>query len=194
MNYSSMLSFLQNLLTTQQGTNASQFSQNLGFNQQQLAQQGNEFNANLAAQQTMQQAGIQGQIAVQAPQLQTQKDINSANNANSLALQTAPLAEQNKEFTTTSGQTQQQIDLAKQLQMWQQQMALNQMNYDRSLTPGSATWNAIQSNSNQNMKADEDYLDQMDAYRTEQRKDMFMPKNIWSPAFTYSTVPRAQAK
>jgi hypothetical protein len=133
MDYSSMLSYLQNLLTTQQGTNASQFSQNLGFNQQQLAQQGNQFNANLAAQQAMQQVGIQGQIAVQAPQLQTQKDINSANNANSLALQTAPLAEQNKEFTTTSGQTQQQIDLAKQLQMWQQQMALNNMNYSRSL-------------------------------------------------------------
>jgi hypothetical protein len=104
------------------------------------------------------------------------------------------LAEQNKEFTTTSGQTQQQIDLAKQLQMWQQQMALNQMNYDRSLTPGSSTWNAIQSNSNQNMKADQDYLDQMDAYRAEQRKDMFMPKNYWSPTFTYSTEPRSQAK
>lgn len=133
MDYQQLMAYLQNLLSTQQGTNSNQFNSNLGFNQQQLAQQGSQFNANLSAQQAMQQAGIQGQIAVQAPQLQTQEDIDAANNANSLALQTAPLAEQNKEFTTTSGQTQQQIDLASQLQMWQQQQALNQMNYSRSL-------------------------------------------------------------
>ena len=50
MDFSSMLSYLQNLLSNQQTMQGSQFGQNLGLQQQALGQQGAEFNSNLAQQ------------------------------------------------------------------------------------------------------------------------------------------------
>ena len=56
MDFSNMLQYLQGLLTNKQSTQASQFGQGLGFQQQQLGQQGSEFSQSLAAQIAQQQA------------------------------------------------------------------------------------------------------------------------------------------
>ena len=54
MDFNSILSYLQSLLSTKQGQQNNQFGQNLTFQQQALAQKGSEFDKNLALQQEQQ--------------------------------------------------------------------------------------------------------------------------------------------
>lgn len=120
MDYNSTLSWLQNLLGNQQGVNQSDYQQALGT-------QNNQFMSELANRLALQQGATQGQLAIQAPQLQTQKDLQAAELANRLALQGGQLGEQGREFNVST-------DLAKQLQQFNinhqtQQDALN--NYYR---------------------------------------------------------------
>lgn len=126
MDYSQMLSWLQSLIGGQQGINQSQFGQNLGLQQQQVTNQNNQFQSELANRLALQQGATQGQLAIQAPQLQTQRDLQSAELANRLGLQKNQLGEQGREFDISTG-------LTKQQQLWNQMMALNKMNYDRTL-------------------------------------------------------------
>lgn len=141
MDYSSMLSWLQNLIGSQQGINQSQFGQNLGLQQQQVTNQNNQFQSELANRLALQQGATQGQLAIQAPQLQTQRDLQAAELANRLGLQKNQLGEQGREFDVSSG-------LTKQQQLWNQMMALNQMNYDRTIplqqSAHSAAMSALQ--------------------------------------------------
>lgn len=71
MDYTGTLDWLKNLLSNNQTTQNQQFGQNLGFNQQQLAQQGTQFDANLALQKVI--ADWQNQLAGRA---QTQSEQN----------------------------------------------------------------------------------------------------------------------
>lgn len=67
-----MLSFLQNLLTNKQTTQAGQFGQGLGFSQQELGQQGDQFTRMLAEQAAARKAAndLQQQRQNQANQAQ----------------------------------------------------------------------------------------------------------------------------
>jgi hypothetical protein len=65
MNYGDMLSWLQNLLSTSQSNRQDQFQQGIGFEQQQLGQQGSQFGQTLAQQQSQFQAQLAAQLEAQ---------------------------------------------------------------------------------------------------------------------------------
>lgn len=77
MDYTGTLDWLKNLLTQNQTTQGQQFNQGLGFNQEQLGQQGKQFDANLALQKVI--ADWQNQLAGRA---QTQAEQGQQFNQN----------------------------------------------------------------------------------------------------------------
>ena len=85
MDFSSILSYLQNLLSNKQGQQNSQYAGNLGLQQQALGQQGSEFNSQL---------GQQGQEFTANLGLETQ----AQNEANQLAQQQFGLQQQGQQF------------------------------------------------------------------------------------------------
>jgi hypothetical protein len=85
MDFSSILSYLQNLLSNKQSMQGSQFGQNLGLQQQALGQQANEFSQNL---------GQQGNEFTQNLALEKQKQ----DEANALAQQQFGLQQQGQNF------------------------------------------------------------------------------------------------
>lgn len=109
MDFSSILSYLQNLLTSKQGQQATEFGQNLGLQQSQLAQQGQEFNSNLGLQ------------------TQAEKDA-AANAAGQLGLGTQTEKD-------TAAQAAAQLAVQKQAQQFAQQLAMQ--NFLRSVTGGA---------------------------------------------------------
>ncbi len=92
MDFSSILSYLQNLLSGKQGQQNQQFGSNLGLEQQQLAQQGSQFDKNLGFQQ--QQLGQQGNEF--NSNLALQKQVQDQ--ANALAQQQFGLSQQGQQF------------------------------------------------------------------------------------------------
>lgn len=68
MDYSSTLNYLQNLLGNKQSMQGSEFGQNLGLEQQELAQQGSEFNTTASNQMQQFQQQLQNTAAQQAAQ------------------------------------------------------------------------------------------------------------------------------
>lgn len=105
MDYSGMLSYLQNLLSTQQGTNSTQFNQNLGYNQQQLAQQGTQFDttSSLAKQLQMWNEQYQTKQAQTALEQQNyERTLPQTTLTNQLAAATVPTSAQSSSQSKTA--------------------------------------------------------------------------------------------
>jgi hypothetical protein len=149
MDFSSILSYLQNLLGTKQSQNASQYASNLDLQNRSLAQSGQEYNSNLALQtQSEQDANAQaqaqqafnttGQTQQNVLQTQAQKDAASQVAAQQVYQNTG----QSQQNTL---QTNQQVaDIANQKAQTALQQAAQQFSQNNTVTPGSATWYAMQ--------------------------------------------------
>jgi hypothetical protein len=120
MDFSSILSYLQNLLGTKQSQNASQYASNLDLQNRSLAQSGQEYNANLAQQ------------------TQAEKDANAQAQAQQ-AYQNTGQSQQN-----TLQTNQQAADITAQQAQTALQQAAQQFSQNNTVTPGSATWYAMQ--------------------------------------------------
>ena len=141
MDFSKILDYLQNLLANKQSQQASQFGQNLGLQQQSLAQRGQQFDANLALQ-TQAEKDATAQAASQLALQQAAQQFSQGFSEQQLAQATDQF---NKQFgaNLSAQQFAQQLatkqqDLAGQQQTWQQ--GFQDRTTPTAVSPGSGTW------------------------------------------------------